>query len=182
MKKTTLMFLFFTIITAAQNRNSEHYIAFSAAFDIKNSISGNIATNQKPTLDALYQFSMVGQNFEVNIGYENFNAICFDKYTVGVGYHFPLYGRIGGNEIRTILIPSIEPTLIGRWGTEWQTISSHLSIAVNIAFRWHITDDFLIETLINALPRTDLSTRYPDINYCAPIVVSKFIKLIYKIN
>ena len=137
--------------------------------------------NNKPALDVLYQFAMVGQNIEVNLGYEKFKAIYFEKYTVGVGYHFKLYGYIFNKEIKTVFIPSIEPTLIGRWGEEWQCTSSHLSLGGNLALRWHLSDKTAVEFLSNFLPRTDLHTRYPEIHSKVPIVQSYFFKIIYKI-
>lgn len=179
MKK--ILFLLLATTALAQPKEYEHYIAFSAAVDIRNATSGSSLTNDKPALDLLYQFAMVGQNFEVNIGYESFNAICFEKYTVGVGYHFTLYGYVFDKEIKTILIPSIEPTIIGRWGGEWQCKSSHLSVGGNIALRWHLSDKTAVELLCNALPRTDLSSRYPEVNSTAPIIISNYVKIIYKL-
>jgi hypothetical protein len=169
-------------IANAQTKDQEHYIYFSGAFDIRNATIGSNSTTEKPALDLLYQFGMVGQNIEVNIGYENFNSIHFDKYSIGVGYHFPLYGRIGNTVIKTVLIPSIEPTLIGRWGDEWQTTSSHLSIGGNLSLRWHLSDKTAIELLSNFLPRTDLYSRYPELHSSVPIVTSYYLKLIYKIQ
>lgn len=179
--KTTLLLLI-TTIALAQPKECEHYLSFSMAIDICNATVGSAPTNNKPKLDLLYQFSMVGDNIEVNIGYENFNAIQFDKYTIGVGYLFPIYAHAFGKKIKTVLIPSIEPTLIDRWGANWETTSSHLSIGGNIALRWHLSETIAIEWLMNALPRTDLSTRYPTLNPTAPIKISNYLKIVYKIN
>lgn len=183
---TFLLIVIFVIalicgIANAQNKDQEGYIYFSGAIDIRNAVIGSEPTNNKPALDVLYQFGMVGQNIEVNIGYERFNAISFDKFTFGVGYHFPLYGRIGNSVIKTVFIPSIEPTLIGRWGDEWQCSSSHLSIGGNLALRWHLSDKTALELLSNFLPRTDLSSRYPEIHSNVPVVPSYYLKFIYKI-
>ena len=174
--------LFSAFTTYSQHKDQEHYIYFSGALDFRNAISGSQPTNNKPALDLLYQFGMVGQNIEVNIGYEQFKAICFEKYTIGVGYHFPLYGRIGNTIIKTVLIPSIEPTLIGRWGDEWQTTSSHLSIGGNLSLRWHLSDKIGLELLSNFLPRTDLYARYPEIHSSVPVIMSNYLKIIYKIQ
>jgi len=174
--------LLVTFKSHSQPKDQEHYLAFSTGLDIKNAIIGSKATGDKPALDLLCQFAMVSQNIEVNIGYERFNAICFDKFTFGVGYHFPLYGRIGNKVIKTVLIPSIEPTLIGRWGDEWECRSSHLSISGNLALRWHLSDKTALEFLSNFLPRTDLYSRYPEIHSSVPIVPSYYLKIIYKIQ
>lgn len=177
--KFTLLLL--SVIAFAQPRKpQEHYYYFSAAIDVRNATVGSAPTNNKPQLDALYQLGIVSQNIEVNIGYENFNAISFSKYSVGVGYHFPLYSYPFGHEIKTVLVPSIEPTIINRWGNEWECNSSHLSIGANIGFRWHITDYFAGELLYNALPRIDLKARYPKLHQDIPIVNSIYAKIIYK--
>lgn len=177
-----LVFAIICGIANAQPKDQEQYIYVSGAIDVRNATIGSEPTNNKPALDMLYQFGMVGQNIEVNIGYETFNAICFDKMTIGVGYHFPLYGRIGHTVIKTVLIPSIEPTIIGRWGDEWQCTSSHLSIGGNLSLRWHLSDKIGLELLSNFLPRTDLSTRYPELHFSVPIVISNYLKIIYKIK
>jgi hypothetical protein len=175
-----LVFAIICGIANAQTKDQEHYLYVSGSIDIRNATVGSDPTNNKPAADLLYQFGMVGQNIEVNIGYETFKAIHFDKYTIGVGYHFPLYGRIGNTVIKTVFIPSIEPTLIGRWGDEWQCRSSHLSIGGNLSLRWHLSDKIGVEWLTNFLPRTDLSSRYPELYSSVPIVISNYLKIIYK--
>jgi len=166
-----------------QSKDREHYIGFSAAFDIRNGLAGSKPTDNKPALDVFYQAIIAAPcGVEINIGYETFKTIHFEKYTMGVGYHFPLYGRIGNRVIKTTLIPSIEPTLIGRWGSEWQTTSSHLSIGGNLALRWNINDKIAVELLSNFLPRTDLKARYPELHSKVPVINSNYLKIIYKIN
>ena len=167
-----IFLLLTTTVLFSQPTEKEQYKYFSTAIDIENATTGN--------LDALYQIGLVSKNVEINIGYEHFNAICFGKYTFGVGYHFPMYAYPLGYEIKTVLIPSLEPTLINRWGTEWQCRSSHYTIGANLALRWHITEEFAGELLLNSLPRTDLAARYPEINPTVPIVNSIFAKIIYK--
>jgi hypothetical protein len=178
-----LLSLFMVFNVYSQTRDKEHYIGFSAAVDVRNGIVGSDPTDNKPALDMLYQALIVTPcNIEINIGYESFKDIHFEKYTMGVGYHFPLYGQILGREIKTTFIPSIEPTLIGRYGQEWQTTSSHLSVGGNLALRWNISDKVAVEWLCNFLPRTDLMARYPELHTKVPIVTSNYFKLIYKIQ
>lgn len=160
----------------------EHYLYASAAIDVRNAIVGTEPTNNNPEIDYFLQAGIVSRNIELTIGHEKFKAICFDKMTVGINYHFPLYGRIGNSVIKTIFIPGIEPTIINRWGDNWQTTSSHLSIAGNIAFRWNINDDIAFEILSNFLPRVDLKARYAEIHNTVPIVISNYFKIIYKFN
>lgn len=173
MKK--LLFFLFTITATAQ----ESYQYASVAIDVRNGIVGSNPTNNTPELDLLFQAGLVGDNWEVNIVYESFKAIHFDKYSIGVGYHIPLYGRIGNKVIKTILIPSIEPSLIGRWGQEWGTTSSHLAIGGNISLRWFLSDKIAVEWLINGLTRTDLKAGYPELHKTVPIIGSNYFKVIF---
>lgn len=186
--------LLITTISIAQSQTKEHYIAFSSAIDVVNLSGGSGGINNKNTLDLLLQASAISENLEINIGYEMFNQMQFDKYTIGIGYHFPLYGYLFGKQVKTILITAIEPTLIDRYGTwggklSYNASSSHLTIGANLSFRIHLSDTFAIEYLFNALPRTDLAAKYPKETWDQkatisgiPISGNNFIKLIYKIN
>ena len=81
----------------AQQKDREAYIAFSTAIDMRHAIAGSDASHDMPALDVFYQASIISPvNVEINIGYESFKAAHFDKYTIGIGYHFPLYGYILG--------------------------------------------------------------------------------------
>jgi len=162
----TLLLILFTSLIFAQEK--EHYIAVLGGLDVKNTA-------------VISKFLMVGKNVEVNIVYERFNSISFSKFGFGIGYQIPLYAYFGMTEIKTVFIPSVEPCLIDRWGSEWQTSSSHLSIGVNGSFRWFLTEHLGTEILINALPRTDLKARYPEINSSVPVTVTGYLCLIYKI-
>ncbi len=178
-----ILFSLFVIWSGkSQTKDSDHYFGLSAGLDIRNASIGSAPTQDKPAIDVLYQFAIVSQNIEVNIGYECFNAIRFDKYSIGVGYHFPLYGRIRHTVIRTVFIPGIEPTMINRWGEEWGGKSAHLTIGGNLALRWHLGDNMAVELLANFLPRTDLEARYPELHSCIPVVANYYFKIIYKIQ
>lgn len=170
-----------TYRAASQTKEIEHYVSFSTGVDIRNAIVGSGQTNHKPALDLLYQFSMVSKKTEINIGYERFQKIGFEKLTFGLGYHFPLYGYAFGKEINTEIIPSLEPTLIGRWGDQWGTTSSHLTIGANLAFRVNLSKNIAVEFSSNFLPRSDLSARYPELYSKAPVIVSNYLKLVCKI-
>jgi len=160
----------------------DNYIGFSAGSDIKN--AGK---------DLIFQVNMVSSDVEINASYESHAALDFTKYSFGLGYHFPLYAYPFGNEVRTVFVPSIEPSLINRtgdWGggLDQNETSSHLSIGLNLALQWSINDYLSVEYCFNALPRTDLKTKYPDSikNYTniggVPIVGSNFLKIVYKIQ
>lgn len=179
--KKTILILMLSFTCFAQK---ESYIYFSGAVDIKNAIVGSNPTKNKPELDFLYQFGMVGNNIEVNIGYENFKAINFDKYSIAIGYHFPLYGYIFEKQIKTILIPSIEPCIINRWGNwagglgDRTQASGHLSIALNTSLRWSLTQKMSLELQSSILPRTDLNAMYGGSN----LVFSNYLKLLYRLK
>ena len=190
MKK--LLFLLFTTCIFAQN-NKEHYVYFSGAIDVKNLMVGSEPIHNKSGLDYLFQFGMVGRNLEVNVGYEYFRHIQFSKFTTGVGYHFPMHTNIGNRKIKTVIIPSIEPTLINRWGTRGDAISydlasSHLSVGGNLSLRWHLSKHLAVEYLYNILPRIDIYAQYYNKNgdgrasiNGVPLVSSNYFKLLYKI-
>lgn len=179
--KKTILILMLSFTCFAQK---EGYIYFSGAIDIKNATLGSNPTKNKPELDLLYQFGLVGNNVEVNIGYESFKAIDFDKYSVAIGYHFPLYGNFFSKQIKTVLIPSIEPCIINRW-SNWAggigdrtQISGHLSIGLNASLRWKLKDKIYLEFLSSVLPRTDLNAMYGGKNY----VYSNYLKMLYTVK
>lgn len=189
--KTTILLLV-TALTFAQN-DKENYLSFSGALDARNLISGSAPTNNKSALNYLLQFSMVSKNFEVNVGYERFSMIQFSKNTIGFGYHIPLHARIGNKTIKSTIIPSLEPTLINRWGTwgggiSYEQKSSHISVGGNLAYRIHLSDSIALEYHFNALPRVDLSSMYGSVSTKdkksangIPIIGSNYFKLVYKI-
>lgn len=176
-----LMLLFSTTFSFSQTEK-ENYLSVSLGFDVRNATAGSEATKFKASGDFLGKFSMVGNNIEVNIGYEHFEKIYFSKYTIGLGYHFPLYGRIGNTTIKTVLIPSIEPTIINRWGEEWESRSSHLSIGANLGVKWDLNDRLSTEVLFNYLPRVDLHARYPEKHNNIPVVNSIYLMIIYRFH
>lgn len=168
LKTILTLLLTLPIFSSYSQQQKDTYISFSSGIDIRNEITGSPPTKDEPSLNYQFQFGMVGNNVEINIGYEVFPKLDFDKYTVGIGYHFHLYGNALKLPIHTIFIPSIEPTLIGRHGTwggglSYNQVSSHLSLGLNLAFRWQVNDNTAFEYSFNALPRTDLSAMYGEI-------------------
>ncbi|RTY84646.1 hypothetical protein EKM05_14180 [Flavobacterium sp. GSP27] len=194
MSKTVIIL---AVILATCNSYSQtekdNYISFSGGLDLRNAIIGSDPTNDKSAINYNLQFSMVDRNVEVSVGYESFNKIQFDKYFIGLGYHFPLYLYAFQRSIKTTFIPSIEPTLINRWGTwgggiSFNEPSSHLSIGTNLSFRWDVNDKFAFEYSLNALPRTDLKAKYGDLSAKnrlsidgVGIIGSSFVKFIWKL-
>lgn len=191
--KKLIILLLLTTLSYAQEKDG--YITFSAGFDVKNTLSGSQATNNKPALDGLYQFSMVGSNIEGVISYEHFQKIGFSKFSFGGGYHFQLYYYTrGGKEIRTVFIPTVGVALINRFDKAYNP-QSHLTIENNLALRWYLLNNFAFETQLNLLPRVDLKyrnekSRTPDdlskkyliVIDGLPIVPSVYVKFVWIIN
>ena len=131
------------------------------------------------TKDLIFNAGCVGNNFEMNIGYEVFKEINFDKYTIGIAYHIPRYI----SNTKTIIVPSIEPTMINRWG-DWgggldnrNQRSNHLSFGFNLALRAELTNRIMLEIQSNYLPRIDLNTMYGGTNNR----MSNYFKILYKL-
>lgn len=166
------------------------YAAFVIGADIKNATFGSQPTNYKPAFDGVYQLVMVGKDFELNVGYERFNYTfkengltvkAFEKYSLGVGYHFPLYGYIAGKEIKTTFIPSLEPSIIWRPLIDVDGMKARPgfpTLGVNFSFQWNISDDFAFQLTSNFLPRPDLNYLYGQ----NKIVISNYGKLVYKFS
>lgn len=192
MKKLIILLL---LTTLSYSQEKDGYTAFSAGFDVKNTLSGSQATNNKPALDGLYQFSMVGFDGEGVISYERFEKIGFSKWFFGGGYHFPLYCYTrGGKEIRTVLVPTLGIALINRFDKAYNP-QSHLTIEGNLALRWHLLNNLAFETQLSLLPRVDLkyrneksstpddlSKKYLITIDGLPIVPSVYVKFVWIIN
>jgi hypothetical protein len=168
MKRLIFILIFWSISTNSQN------IYISGGIDVRNAFQGSNPTNNEPSIDAIIQFGMIGGKTEVVIGYEKFEVICFDKFFFGAGHQFLVNDEI-------TLIPSIQPSLIGRWGENWQTVSSHLSVGVSLAIRYKLSYHLSLELDGNALPRTDLIARYPEIHRNTPVIFSNYCKIVYRI-
>ncbi|CAM2883470.1 hypothetical protein SAMN05444143_102253 [Flavobacterium succinicans] len=189
----TLILLLVSVFTFAQS-DKENFIAFSGAVDARNLFLGSEPTNYKSGINYLLQFAMVSRNYEVNVGYESFSITQFSKFTIGFGYHIPLRFNIGSLLIKSTIIPSMEPTLINRWGNwgggiSYDQKSSHISVGGNLAYRINISDSIAIEYLFNVLPRVDLNAMYGDGSWDnrrslngIPLVGSNYFKLIYKLR
>lgn len=174
MKKLIILIL---LTTASYSQN----VYVSAGIDVRNAFVGSKPTQNKPALDYLVRFGMIGKRTEVNVGYERLSSISFDRFFFGAGHHFPLYGYIFGKEIKTELIPMIEPTLINRWGNSWGMKSSHLTVGVSLSLRYALNNKISLELQTSALPRTDLLSRYPEIHSSVPIVFSNYFSVLYRL-
>lgn len=60
--------LFSMTLMFAQQKDKEHYIAFSAAIDMRNISTGSDASYNNPALDIIFQASIISAvNVEINI-------------------------------------------------------------------------------------------------------------------
>ena len=171
MKKLILLLL---IANVTQSQN----IYFSAGIDVRNSISGSKATNNKSELDLNFKFGLVSnKGVEITINYEKFNAIDFSRFAFGVGQQIELTEKIK-------VVPTIEYGLInrsGNWGgglSQDEGKSSHLGFGFSLPIRYEINDKFAVELQSQLLQRTDINTKYGGNNF----VLSNFINLVYKIG
>lgn len=174
-----------TIILLAMKANSQNlYISFGA--DVRNAITGSNATNDKPELDMMFKFGMVGnEGIEVAIGFEKFKALDFEKYFFAIGYQIPISNKI-------IAVPNIQPVLINRsgdWGgglTTKDNNSGHLSLGFSLPVRYSINDNISIEWQPDLLWRTDIKAKYGNENWDGlsigktPVTFSNYISIIYK--
>lgn len=178
MKTLKLIALLLTINCAAQDKQS--YLGFTIGSDI----TGHYVT----------ELNMVSKNVQVDAGYDFKPDLDYSRMYFGFGYQFPLYAYPGGNEIKTIFTPSIQPSLIDRKGT-WggafadNNNSSHLSLALNLSLGWDVTENRMISVNGNFLPATDLKAKFPEDKWSekivfadTPIRATWSIEFTYKIN
>jgi hypothetical protein len=168
--KTLILTLLISIGSFAQT-----YV--SVGVDLKNAIIGSEPTNNNPAFDGIFRFGMIGSipghdtKIECSVGYESFKRIRFDRYIVAVGVNLFPFKKV-------VIVPSWEGSIIGRWGSEWQGISSHLALlGGSLGIRYEITDNINIEFLTAVLDRVDLNTKHGGSN----IIISNSITLIYKL-
>src|SRR5690242_9798029 len=108
-RKIILPMLFLGSAMFAQKQS---YLSVSGGVDCRNAVLGSPPTGNKPALDFITQFDIVGANVHLNFGYEQFKAIDYSRIYAGLGYEWPLYGYVFGNEIKTAFIPSIDCSMI----------------------------------------------------------------------
>jgi hypothetical protein len=173
MKKAILLLLF-TVVSYGQK---QPYVYFSFSTDVKNAIFGSEPTKNKPELNYIAQFTMVGNNYiEIGIGYEEFKTINYSRYFISCGYQFQITDKVK-------LIPSIEPSIINRWGNwgngiDYNQKASFLSLSGSINLQHKLNDEFSIGLNFNSSLRPDTKAMYNTNN----LVYSVFLKLNYEIK
>jgi len=177
--KKLLLILLITTATYSQN------VYFLAGFDIKNMIVGSAPTENKPELDLLLRFGMVGTipnhitTLEVQVGYERFEKLDYSRSFFGLGVQLYPFKDI-------TVIPTIEPSLIDRWDNwggglgEIKQKSSHLTLGASLAVRYELSYHISLEIQSGVLPRTDLYTMYRSIHNSVPIVVNNSCSVLYR--
>jgi hypothetical protein len=103
--KTLILILFTTVATA-------QHVQFFAGADIRNAVTGSAPTNNQPELDLLLRLDAIAESgLGVSLFYENFEAIEFSKWGIGLKQEFTLLDKLTLSYI-------VEPTVIKRdWGS-----------------------------------------------------------------
>lgn len=166
--KITLLLLLIALSSSAQKIN------FSFSTDVKNITKGSKATNYTSQLNYISKIELQSKKASVSFGVENFKSIRFERYFIGVGSIF--------NIKKVNVVYSIETSVIGRYGKDWGTKSSHLALGGNLDVSYSITKNIMLGISSNILRRTDLKSRYPEVHTRTPTVVSNFLKLSYSVN
>ena len=178
MKKLLILLL---LTTASYSQN----IYVSAGIDVRNAIIGSDATQNKPALDYLVRFGMIGSvphhitTLEAQVGYERFERLDYSRFFFGLGVQLYPFKDI-------TVIPTIEPSLIDRWDNwgsglgEEKLKSSHLTVGVSLAVRYEVSYHISLELQNSLLPRTDLFTMYPTLHSSVPIVFSNYLSVLYR--
>lgn len=191
MKKLTLLAILVTTITIAQKQDkklfkvqektqqlkgNKCFTTFYLGFDARNCTIGSAPTNNKAELDFIFGVGAIKNNWEFNLGGEIFKAIEFQKFTFSVGRQIRITDKI-------TFIGALEYTNIQRRGT-WggglgyeDNLNFH-SLAVNLSFRYKLSENFGLEYMLNILPRTDLLYKYENLK----TVPSNYIKVVYLIK
>lgn len=176
------------LFSASMFAQKASYIAVSVGSDIRNSIVGSGPTNNKPAFDGIAQIHFVGANVELGMGYEAFPQLKFGRTFGSLGYQFPLYAYPFGEEIKTTFIPSVECSMITRNITEkyiYQGVQhveeskrGFMSVGLNLALQWQLSDSFAVQLATNILPREDLRYMYGTDR----TIISNYFKILYTFN
>jgi hypothetical protein len=194
MKKLIATLVTAFVLTVVQGQDRDSYIGLSTGIDIRNAIVGSAPTDNKSAADLNLILSLVSKNWEVTAGYEHFEKINFSKYSIGVGYRFPLYCYIGNKQVRTTVAPSIEYNIINRWdkwgnSLSYDEPSSHLAPSASLRIHWELGERLGLGLLLNAQVRADLGAKYPNTSwhqkataFNSPVVGSTFLVISYKLK
>jgi hypothetical protein len=177
-------------VSYGQKNDKVSYCSFSLKTDVKNAVMGSKPTNNNPALDLMGTIHMVGGNFELNVGDENFNQIGYNRFFVNFGYHSERYIPLGDKEFDFTIIPAIGFAQIVRYGKQDHEIktptndyfiyghSSHIAVQGSLSFRTKIAERILLDFTTEASTRPDLAYLYPtDPN--KSFVISNFLGLHY---
>lgn len=177
--KKLLILLLFTTALYSQN------IYISAGIDVRNTTVGSDATRNKPALDYIVRFGMVGSVpkyitvLEAQVGYERFERLDYSRFFFGLGVQLYPFKNI-------TVIPTIEPSLIDRWDNwggglgEIKQNSSHFTVGVSLAVRYEVSYHISLEAQSCLLPRTDVYTMYKSLHNNVPIVVNNSLSVLYR--
>lgn len=165
-----------TVLLVSFTIQSQIYM--SGGIDVKNILSGSTATQGKSKLDGIITAHIVGGNIEVAVSYENFKAIGFERYSVGLGTLLNKNGWFTyGARIEVNQILRSNTKLNQSWGNN----SSHLALGAVFSVKFNVSDCVSIGLQTYLLQRTDLKTRYQELYISAPIVASNYVTVFIKV-
>jgi len=170
MKKLIIAICMFSSLVYSQDKDKDNYFSASWGFDVKNGFVGSKPTGNEPALDWTADLHFVSDDVDYNVGYEQFDAIKFDRRYVSVGYHFYI-SDLNHTPIRFSIQPSIELSNIGRRYNETyigldglkhsqEVPNSWFTPSLNVNWNWDIGKYFAIQLATNWLPRPDTRDIY----------------------
>jgi len=173
MKKLLLSMLLLSAVTYGQKAEPETYFSASLSADGQNLIFGSKPTNNESALDLRLKLHAVGNNFEMSPGYERFNQIGFERYSLDFGWHSQRYIPeswipFSDDDFDFTAVPSIGFSMIKRYGhIVEETLHTDgkpafLAVQGSISFRKKISDHFLLDWTVEGITRGDTKTLYPN--------------------
>lgn len=144
-----------------------------ASIDVRNAVVGSAPTLNKPAADILITLGARGnKGFTVEVGYEHFQEIEFQKMFFAMGYTF-----ISDSKKLELAI-TLDPTYITRdWKSEnYVGKQNYRALGQSTRLTYNFNETYGISAIGNALRRTDLAERY---HHKTEIVYSLYVGVTY---
>lgn len=164
MKRIKLLsvFLLFGLTTNAQQLSKESYLSVSFKTDVKNALVGSEPTDYKPALNYQIKVNMVSDNFELAPGYERFNEIDFERFSLDFGWHSQRYIPLGFKEFDFTIVPSAGFSMIKRYSELEDGHPMFFAVQGSLSFRYKLSDKLLIDWTVEGITRSDIKYLYPN--------------------
>ena len=173
MKKLLFSMLLLSAVTYGQKAEPETYFSASLSADVTNLAIGSKPTNHESALDLRLKLHAVGKDFEMSPGYERFNQIGFERYSLDFGWHSQRYIPeswipFSDEDFDFTAVPSIGFSMMDRYGhiveETLHTDGKPMFFAVqgSMSFRKKISDKILLDWTFEVITRGDTKTLYPN--------------------